>query len=278
MVGNNACGMHSLIWGSTRDHLLSCKAILADGSDVVFEALGPDDFHAKRRLPTLEGRIYEGLYQKLSDPSARREIEAEFPKPQIRRRNNGYAIDLLLRSNVFTPGGPDFNMCTLVCGSEGTLCLVTEATLRLHPRPIVLWALPMEQDGRRHRQVRRRVARALRSTASCAVPLILQHKARGPAVQVQQVGPLWLPPPAHHQRLDQVLRLPTSVEERAAGRTAQPLVVLDTIPKTRSCGLLSCPLVEGRTATKSASHSLGAKTPTPRLLPHRLRRHTQTEA
>ena len=133
MIGNNACGMHSLIWGSTRDHLLSCKAILADGSDVVFEALGPDDFHAKRRLPTLEGRIYDGLYQKLSDPSARREIEAEFPKPQIRRRNNGYAVDLLLRSNVFTPGGPDFNMCLLVCGSEGTLCLVTEATLRLVP-------------------------------------------------------------------------------------------------------------------------------------------------
>jgi FAD/FMN-containing dehydrogenase/Fe-S oxidoreductase len=133
MIGNNACGMHSLVWGSTRDHLVACKAILADGSDVVFEALMPDAFHAKRRLPTLEGRIYEGLYRRLSDPAVRREIEAEFPKPTIRRRNHGYALDLLARSSVFAPGGPDFNMCSLVCGSEGTLCLVTEATLGLVP-------------------------------------------------------------------------------------------------------------------------------------------------
>jgi len=133
MVGNNSCGMHSLIWGSTRDHLVSCKAILADGSDVVFEALSTEAFHAKRKLPTLEGRIYEDLFRWLSDPATRREIEAGFPKPEISRRNNGYAVDLLLRSSVFTPGGPDFNLCKLVCGSEGTLCLVTEATLHLVP-------------------------------------------------------------------------------------------------------------------------------------------------
>lgn len=133
MIGNNSCGMHSLVWGSTRDHLISCNAILADGSEVVFEALSPEAFHDKRRLPTLEGRIYEGLYRRLADPAARREIEAEYPKPEIRRRNNGYAVDLLLRSNVFTPGGPDFNMCRLVCGSEGTLCLVTEAKLDVSP-------------------------------------------------------------------------------------------------------------------------------------------------
>lgn len=133
MIGNNSCGMHSLIWGSTRDHVLSCKAILSDGSDVVFEALAPQAFHAKRQLPTLEGQLYDGLYRRLSDPAVRSEIEREYPKPEIKRRNSGYALDMLLRSNVFTPGGPDFNMCQLVCGSAGTLCLVTEATLRLVP-------------------------------------------------------------------------------------------------------------------------------------------------
>ena len=135
MIGNNSCGMHSLVWGCTREHLISCKAILADGSDVVFEALSPAAFHAKRALPTLEGRIYQHLYQRLSDPEIRRGLAEGYPKPEIRRRNNGYAIDLLARSNVFTPGGPDFNMCQLVCGSEGTLCLVTEAKLDLVPLP-----------------------------------------------------------------------------------------------------------------------------------------------
>ncbi|MDQ2078759.1 FAD-linked oxidase C-terminal domain-containing protein [Xanthobacteraceae bacterium Astr-EGSB] len=133
MIGNNSCGMHSIVWGSTRDHLLACKALLADGSEVEFRALSPDEFHKKRELPTLEGGIYRLLYERLSDPEQRRAITTEYPKPSIRRRNTGYAVDLLLRSNVFTPGGPDFNMCSLVAGSEGTLCVVTEATLNLVP-------------------------------------------------------------------------------------------------------------------------------------------------
>jgi FAD/FMN-containing dehydrogenase/Fe-S oxidoreductase len=133
MIGNNSCGMHSIVFGSTRDHLLACKAILTDGSDVEFRALSPDEFHKKRELPTLEGDIYRLLYDRLSDPAVQRSIVEEYPKPAIRRRNNGYALDLLLRSSVFTPGGQDFNMCSLLAGSEGTLCVVTEATLDLSP-------------------------------------------------------------------------------------------------------------------------------------------------
>jgi FAD/FMN-containing dehydrogenase/Fe-S oxidoreductase len=133
MIGNNSCGMHSIVYGSTRDHLLACKAILADGSDVEFRALSPDEFHRKRELATLEGRIYRLLYDRLSSPAVQRSIVDEYPKASITRRNNGYALDLLLRSNVFTSGGPDFNMCKLVAGSEGTLCVVTEATLDLSP-------------------------------------------------------------------------------------------------------------------------------------------------
>ncbi|MFV0333868.1 MAG: FAD-binding and (Fe-S)-binding domain-containing protein [Tropicimonas sp.] len=135
MIGNNSCGAHSLLWGSTRDHLISCRAILSDGSEAVFEAIAPDEFHRRRAAPTLEGRLHEMLYRELSDPDARREIAAQYPKPSIRRRNHGYALDLLARSNVFTPDGPDFNMCTLIAGSEGTLCLVTEAVLNVVPLP-----------------------------------------------------------------------------------------------------------------------------------------------
>ena len=49
MIGNNSCGIHSLVYGSTRDHLVSCRAILADGSEAVFEALSPEAFHQKRQ-------------------------------------------------------------------------------------------------------------------------------------------------------------------------------------------------------------------------------------
>jgi len=135
MIGNNSCGAHSLVWGSTRDHLVSCRVLLADGTETEFKALTPEDFHRKRKDPGLEGQIYETLFRTLSDKTTRDAIVAEYPKPSITRRNHGYALDLLLRSNVFTPGGPDFNMCSLIAGSEGTLCLVTEATLNLVPVP-----------------------------------------------------------------------------------------------------------------------------------------------
>nr|WP_319389821.1 FAD-binding protein [uncultured Cohaesibacter sp.] len=144
MIGNNSCGMHSIVWGSTRDHLLSCRAILADGSEALFKALTPDAFHAKRALDTLEGSLYETLYQELKSEETRRELEHGYPKASIRRRNNGYALDLLARSNVFTEGGPDFNMCKLIAGSEGTLCVLAEATLNLvEPLPPVIGCVAM---------------------------------------------------------------------------------------------------------------------------------------
>ena len=135
MIGNNSCGMHSIVWGSTRDHLLSCRAILSDGSEALFEALEPDAFHAKRAETSLEGKLYETLYQELVKEKTRKALEEGYPKASIRRRNNGYALDLLARSNIFTPGGPDFNMCKLIAGSEGTLCIVTQATLNLVDPP-----------------------------------------------------------------------------------------------------------------------------------------------
>ena len=57
MVGNNSCGSNSVIYRSTREHLLEVTAFLSDGSEVVFKALSLDDFHAKCELTTLEGAI-----------------------------------------------------------------------------------------------------------------------------------------------------------------------------------------------------------------------------
>ncbi len=47
MVGNNACGAHSLIYGSTRDHLLAVKGLLSDGTEVTFEPLAEKEFEVK---------------------------------------------------------------------------------------------------------------------------------------------------------------------------------------------------------------------------------------
>ena len=47
MVGNNACGSHSLIFGSTRDHLLEVTGFLSDGSEVHFKPLSQKEFKEK---------------------------------------------------------------------------------------------------------------------------------------------------------------------------------------------------------------------------------------
>lgn len=128
MAGNNSCGSHSLIYGSTRDHVLEIRAVLADGSIVVFGPLSKDELEDKCRQNTLEGQIYRKMSDILNVEDTRKEIAENFPEPSIRRRNSGYAIDELISS---TP----FNFCKLIVGSEGTLAFMTELKLNLMPLP-----------------------------------------------------------------------------------------------------------------------------------------------
>jgi FAD/FMN-containing dehydrogenase/Fe-S oxidoreductase len=135
MVGNNSCGSNSVIYKSTREHLLEVTAFLSDGSEVVFNTISNDDFHAKCELKTLEGNIYKSLRSMLSNYDNQQEIRKEFPKKSIVRRNTGYAIDVLVDASPFTAGGPAFNFCNLIAGSEGTLAFITEIKLQVVPAP-----------------------------------------------------------------------------------------------------------------------------------------------
>lgn len=135
MVGNNSCGTTSIRYGTTRDKVLRLKAILSNGEEVVFESLSKTEFFLKMKQDNLEGEIYRAIHQELSQKDIQKEIQSQFPKPEIHRRNTGYAIDELLKSNVFTEKEDDFNLCALLTGSEGTLALITEITLQLDPLP-----------------------------------------------------------------------------------------------------------------------------------------------
>src|SRR5689334_19494149 len=135
MVGNNSCGSNSVVYRSTREHLLEVKAILSDGSEAEFKTVSLDDFHAKCELTTLEGNIYRLVRGLLSNYDNQQEIRKEFPKKTVERRNTGYAVDLLLEMAPFTAGGPDFNFCSLIAGSEGTLAFITEIKLNVVPLP-----------------------------------------------------------------------------------------------------------------------------------------------
>ncbi len=135
MVGNNSCGAHSLIYGSTRDHIISVKAILSDGSTAEFGPISNKEFISKCKGNFLENIIYRNINETLSDTKNQKEIRKEFPDKSIKRRNTGYAIDLLLETNPFTKNTEDFNLSKLIAGSEGTLAFITEIKLNLVPLP-----------------------------------------------------------------------------------------------------------------------------------------------
>ena len=132
MIGNNSCGEHSLIYGSTRDHLISVNCILSDGSHAEFGPLSHADFDEKCNGNSLESGIYQKLNEILSDPGIAEEIRSKYPEAGIKRRNSGYALDVLLDTEIFNKDNQQvFNPAKLICGSEGTLAFITEAKLNL---------------------------------------------------------------------------------------------------------------------------------------------------
>jgi len=135
MIGNNSCGLHSMIWGNTRNNLLEVTALLADGSEVNFGPITVDAARRKTRanLTTAksEGRIYHEVLTLVEDPANREAIRRGFPKPSVTRRNSGYALDHL--ASQLDSG--EINLAHLVAGSEGTLCFITEAKLKLIDLP-----------------------------------------------------------------------------------------------------------------------------------------------
>lgn len=120
MFGNNSCGTHSLIYGSTRHHVLACKGVLSDGS--LF-----DTEHLDESNPLLE-KILSQLKGWANDSSVVAQIEDAYPDKTLRRRSCGYAIDEAIEDGKI-------DLCKLLVGSEGTLAFITEIKVSLDPLP-----------------------------------------------------------------------------------------------------------------------------------------------
>ncbi|MEX0609712.1 MAG: FAD-linked oxidase C-terminal domain-containing protein [Balneolaceae bacterium] len=129
MIGNNSAGSFSIKHKTTREHTLEIEAVLSDGSVAIFKALQPEELEQKKKLNNLEGHIYRSMLKLLE--RNKEQILANFPHPEIIRRNTGYALDRLCEMQPINPEGRPFNLCELLCGSEGTLALTASSKMNL---------------------------------------------------------------------------------------------------------------------------------------------------
>ena len=137
MLGNNSCGLRSLIYGSVREHVLEVETLLADGSEVTFGPLTAEQFNIKCSgdPAAIETKIYQQISDVLSDQPTRDKITEMYPEKAVVRRNMGYAVDFLMETDPFTGNGKPFNFAKLLAGSEGTLAFTISIKLNLIPLP-----------------------------------------------------------------------------------------------------------------------------------------------
>ena len=142
MFGNNSCGSHSLIYGSTRHHVLG---VLCDGSIEVFKSFSIKELEERfgkqfweTESKSLIQNIYAQLIRWALDEKTVHLIEENYPDKSLRRRSCGYAIDEVIEdlNNTAKPlEERTINLCKVLAGSEGTLAFITEIKIDLDSLP-----------------------------------------------------------------------------------------------------------------------------------------------
>ena len=145
MFGNNSCGSHSLVYGSTRHHVLEARGVLCDGSVEVFKTYTLRELEERfghRFWETDSDLLIQNIYAQLIrwalDEKTVQLIEENYPDKSLRRRSCGYAIDEVIE-DLHDTSKPfedrSINLCKVLAGSEGTLAFITEIKVDLDPLP-----------------------------------------------------------------------------------------------------------------------------------------------
>ena len=136
MVGNNSAGMRSLVYGTTGDQILSLRCVLASGEIVELRPLHREEARRRASHADAEARLLRGAME----IGERYGTEIKRRYPDMIRRASGYGLDALVDPETL-------DLTSLICGSEGTLALVTQAGFRLQALPEVRALASFEFDS-----------------------------------------------------------------------------------------------------------------------------------
>ena len=124
MFGNNCAGEKTLRYGKFNEYIVSSKVVFADGNEYTVMPLNRPQLEEKMKQDMFEGSVYRSIWQMIQDHGA----EIASAKPVVTKNSAGYAI-----WNVWNAKTQMFDLNQLLVGSQGTLGIVTEMTIRLVP-------------------------------------------------------------------------------------------------------------------------------------------------
>ncbi|HEU5114185.1 MAG TPA: FAD-binding oxidoreductase [Candidatus Paceibacterota bacterium] len=124
MVGNNSAGEKTLRYGKMENFVKELKVVFSDGNEYVVRPLAKADLDKKISQNDFEGSVYREIWDIVTKNSR----ELTFAKPKVSKNSAGYYL-----WNVWNPETEVFDLTRLIVGSQGTLGIVTELTIRLMP-------------------------------------------------------------------------------------------------------------------------------------------------
>ncbi|CCQ35333.1 FAD-dependent oxidoreductase (GlcD/DLD_GlcF/GlpC domain fusion protein) [Natronomonas moolapensis 8.8.11] len=131
-IGNNTTGAHSLKYEKADGYVEEVEVVLADGTVTTFGWMDVEKLHDRADSVDEDSGIEERVYAVVSDILRNKTDEIEARYPDLTRNVSGYNFDKLLQ-DVEARG--EVNVGRLLAGSEGTLGIITEATVSLEPIP-----------------------------------------------------------------------------------------------------------------------------------------------
>jgi FAD/FMN-containing dehydrogenase len=126
MFGNNSAGERTLKYGQTSAYVLSSKIVFADGNEYTVKPLNKEELDKKIAQNDFEGDIYKNIYNLIRE----NEDEIKHAKPNVSKNSAGYYIWNVVQN---LNSGFLFDLNKILVGSQGTLGIVTEMTLKIIP-------------------------------------------------------------------------------------------------------------------------------------------------